>query len=128
MKEMTAVCLTVDTFTAFCNLLPPDSLVWELLWVRQDFWTRLHFVLDARLKAFEHRTLFAAVVWLPYFFCVTIAAFLSPSVMTTLTEENGMLVRKLFHALVPIGNESVPKITVNNTINLFFFKLQSAFW
>ena len=75
MKEMTAVCLTVDTFTAFCNLLPPDSLVWELLWVRQDFWTRLHFVLDARLKAFEHRTLFAAVVWLPYFFCVTIAAF-----------------------------------------------------
>jgi len=29
--------------------------------------------------------------------------------------------------LYAIGNDSVPKITINNTINLFFFKLQSAF-
>ena len=28
---------------------------------------------------------------------------------------------------VRIGNESVPKIIINNAINLFFFKLQSAF-
>ena len=27
-----------------------------------------------------------------------------------------------------IGNESVPKIIINETVNLFFFKLQSAFW
>jgi len=27
-----------------------------------------------------------------------------------------------------IGNKSVPKIIVNDTVNYFFFKLQSAFW
>ena len=28
----------------------------------------------------------------------------------------------------PIKNESVPQTIINDTINLFFFKLQSAFW
>jgi len=30
--------------------------------------------------------------------------------------------------LMTRGNEIVPKIIINNTINLFFFKLQSTFW
>ena len=33
----------------------------------------------------------------------------------------------LFIGTAHIGNESVPKIVINNTINLFL-KLQSAFW
>jgi len=35
--------------------------------------------------------------------------------------------RQLRREVVEIGNESVPKIIINNTINLFF-KLQSASW